>query len=491
MAERDESDESKPEPAGGDVAADATGQAREQAGEEAAAREAAAREEIAPHQATDGETPLRPEVDDEPIREPEEATADADPPADAEPPTDANPPADGGPRGDVDLPPPPAAAPAPAPAPEEHTEAGSVRRGGSTFALLALALSVVALAFVSYPYWPIQPFPLEAESNARLLERAADERDRLALRIETLEASSRALAEELGVARTALETFDAMALERRAAMVELESKFNESFASAINAAPPSAREWRLAEAGYLLRVAGHRAVMERDFDGAIRLMAAADEVLLELDEPQLAEVRQLLAVELLNLKAVESTDVNGIFLRIEALKPLIGSLPLRLPVYSGASEEAGESTPPAGVIDRLFSLIEFRRHDLGATKPLLAPAQAEYVEQSLLAAFDRAQLSALRRDPTLFQASLASAGDLLGAYLDSDNANVMLMRGELEALALMDLSLDVPTVGDALVRLRELREMTVPDDSRSIDGEASPADPAPIDRDDLSAENVS
>lgn len=111
MAERDESDESKPEPAGGDVAADATGQAREQAGEEAAAREAAAREEIAPHQATDGETPLRPEVDDEPIREPEEATADADPPADAEPPTDANPPADGGPRGDVDLPPPPAAAP--------------------------------------------------------------------------------------------------------------------------------------------------------------------------------------------------------------------------------------------------------------------------------------------------------------------------------------------------------------------------------------------
>ncbi len=378
---------------------------------------------------------------------------------------------------------------------ENAAPAATPRRGGSGLALLALAVSLVVLGFVSYPYWPVQPFPLEAESNTRLLERAADERDRLALRVETLEASSRVLAEELGVARSALEALDGMALERSAAMADLETKFNESFASAINAAPPSARDWRLAEAEYLLRVAGHRAVMEQDFDGAIGLMTAADDVLLELDEPQLAEVRQLLAVELLNLRAVESTDVNGIFLRLEALKPLITSLPLRLPMYSGSSDEAQESTPSTGVIDRLFGLIEFRRHDLGATKPLLAPEEAEYVEQHLLAAFDRAQLSALRRDPELFRASLGSAEDLLAAYLDPGNANVLLMRNELEALAATDLAIDVPAVGDALVRLRELREMlapaprggqSVPDGGSARDGRRRP-----IEREDLSAENVS
>ena len=466
MAERDESDKSNLEPSGNepvarDVSADAD-----------------TREDAPPDQPpkSDTETGSVGEVEREPVGEEPIAEAPA------------------GARPDVDDAAPPESESEPRRPVESAAPAAPVGRSGSGLALIALAVSVVALGFVSYPYWPVQPFPLEAESNAQLLERAADERDRLAVRVETLEASSRALAEELGVARSALEALDGMALQRSAAMADLETKFNESFASAINAAPPSAREWRLAEAEYLLRVAGHRAVMEQDFESAIRLMTAADEVLLELDEPQLAEVRQLLAAELLNLKAVESTDVSGIFLRIEALKPLIASLPLRLPMYSGSSDEAHEPAASTGVIDRLFGLIEFRRHDLGVTKPLLAPEEAEFVEQHLLAAFDRAQLSALRRDPELFRASLGSAEDMLAAYLDSHNANVLLMQSELEELAAMDLTLDVPAVGDALVRLRELREMSAPaprGGPSGQDGESARDGGPPIDREDFSAENVS
>ena len=357
-------------------------------------------------------------------------------------------------------------------APPADTSRSRDRGRGRGVAYLALLVSLAAVGVVTYPNWPIQPLPIEADPSVRLLERAAQERDRLALRVETLEASSRAMVEQLSTSRAALQALNDSALERSDALLDLESRLNESVAGIVNAAPPSAREWRLAEAEYLLRVAGHRATMEHDLAGALQLLIAADEILKVLDEAQLGEVRRLLALEILNLRGAESADLTGIFLRIEALKPLIASLPLRLPQYRRDVASRSDDAEARGVLDRFLALVEFRRHDVDAVKPLLPPEQAEFVEQHLFAALDRAQLSALRRDADLYQMSIESARGWLTTYLDPADVDVVTMLDELAALAALELTFETPATGDALIRLRELRDVRL--DSSSMPGESPP-----------------
>ena len=62
------------------------------------------------------------------------------------------------------------------------------------------------------------------------------------------------------------------------------SEVTSMLAEAVNQGPPSEREWKLAEVEYLLRIANHRILMERDVVAARDLLSAADAVLNDLDD---------------------------------------------------------------------------------------------------------------------------------------------------------------------------------------------------------------
>ena len=53
--------------------------------------------------------------------------------------------------------------------------------------------------------------------------------------------------------------------------------------------------------------------------GSVGLLAAADQIMAELDDFSLHPVRAQLADEMLSLRALGETDLQGLFLRIEAL----------------------------------------------------------------------------------------------------------------------------------------------------------------------------
>lgn len=341
--------------------------------------------------------------------------------------------------------------------------------------VLVAVLALVALGASSYVFWRteiVNPIGQETaalgEALQRVDQRSADDTGKLRAEL-----------------HAALENVERDRLAQSALIAEQQTVLAETIAAQRNSGPPSERAWKLAEVEYLLRIANHRLLMERDVIGTLDLLASADNVLEELDDFSMHEVRARLADERLSLQRVKSVDVQGVYLRIEALKSGLGTLPLRLPQYLPGYPAAVAQGEPAAQADRaagsdadaleveestwarmssrLSSLFEFRRHEGIGTQPLLRPEQADYLEQSLRLALERAQLAALRQEQVLFETNLEEAAESLRAYLDLSREPVQEALIELDGLLAIDLEVALPDVSGSLLRLVELKRLGLDD----------------------------
>lgn len=331
------------------------------------------------------------------------------------------------------------------------------RRGGALQGITAL-LAVAALALGGYAVW-IQEFanptPAALEQiEARMLEL---ERSRQAAA-----GAQTGQAERLDSLQAATQANAGLLEDMRAALARDTAPGNDP--------QPTPARWRVAEVAYLLRIANHRLAMERDVDAATALLEGADAVLADLDDFAFYGVRSQIASELLALESHESADIQGAYLKLEALKGQLDQLPLRLPEYSSRQESRADPPPEASpevesgvfsstlaaVGNRLAELVRFRRHDGEALRPLLAPEQAAYLEQHLRLALERAQLALLRRDQAIFAANVADAQAWLGEYVDANHAATKQLMVVLDELSLLDVEAAPPDISGSLRALREV-----------------------------------
>ncbi len=311
------------------------------------------------------------------------------------------------------------------------------RAPGHLLAAFGFLFALGALAAVGYLYF-LLVYSDPSAGLVRGLAQAAGER--AALRDDVHQLEERLRLSEEGRGQTQAD-WTAQVDERLAAA---DSALTEALNQITQAAPPSEREWKLAEVEYLLRVANHRLLMEQDVATALGLLQAADGILEALDDLVLHPVRAALADEMLALSRSEGADVQGLYLRLDALKRQLETLALAKPQYRLAEPEEAPSEP-SGVLDAVAAefrqLVRFRRIDTPA-KPLLAPEEAVYLELNLRLMLEQAQLAALKRDQVVFDSSLGSALEWARNYLDLDDPDV---QDTLEALAdLRQVQLDVP-----------------------------------------------
>jgi uroporphyrin-3 C-methyltransferase len=331
-------------------------------------------------------------------------------------------------------------------------------RGGRLLALFAVLLALTALGGVGYLYYlTVYQDPLVG-IDGRLAALRSEQQA-------ALNGQRQALDQALEQAIAALQR-DVQA--QREERLESEEALARSINEGMRLSPPSSREWKVAEVEYLLRIANHRLLMERDAVAAAKLLAAADEVLAGLDDYSLYPVRAQLAAERLALGNVEEIDVQGAFLRFEAIKATLNQLPLQLPEY--LAERRARVEPDAQrsfgqvLLDRLGSFVEFRRYPEGGLRPLLSPDQAAYLEMNLRLMLERAQLAVLRRDAVLYEHSVAAALTWLDDYLDNESAAVIEVRAELQSLQALRLDRELPDISGSLTNLRSLARYGIEDD---------------------------
>jgi uroporphyrin-3 C-methyltransferase len=310
-------------------------------------------------------------------------------------------------------------------------------------ASLALLLAAAALAGAGYLYYELihrSEVPVVAAEVATLRGALASVDQRF---------------EQLAQRQQA--ELEAFRQRQEAARAGTEKALRESLTEVARQAPPSTGEWQRAEAQYLLRIANHRLLMERDVEGALGLLQAADSVLTGLDDFALHEVRARLADEIAALEGVEGTDVQGLFLRLEAAKHGLDELPLRIPEYLQAPPPPPPDEQDAwSVLKReLAGMVRFRRLD-GAVKPLLEPEEAVYLELNLRLMLERAQLAAVRRDQLIFEQSIGTAVDWVHQYLDVSQSPVRRLLDELASLRQVDLAQPLPDISGSLNALKDV-----------------------------------
>jgi uroporphyrin-III C-methyltransferase len=326
----------------------------------------------------------------------------------------------------------------------EAPPASSTRRGGA-LGTLALLLALAGVGGAGYLYYELihrapddaaarQVAGLAAEVT-RLEQRLAQEADRQAAELQALR-----------------EQQDGVRAGSEAAL-------REALASVARQGPPTTGEWQRAEVQYLLRIANHRLLMERDVPGALTLLMAADALLLELDDFALHAVRAELTDEIAALQAVQGVDLQGLFLRVESIKHEAARLPLRAPVFTGehapAMEQPADATVWQAAARQLGEYVRVRRLD-AASQPLLAPHEAVYLELNLRLMLERAQLAALRGEQLVFERSLSTAQGWIRKYMDPEQEPTRRLLDELDALREVELQQSLPDISGSLNALRDV-----------------------------------
>lgn len=336
------------------------------------------------------------------------------------------------------------------------------RKGGRGLAALALLLGAAAAGGAGFALWQLHRANPAAAVDARL----------------TLEA--RRLEAAIGRARQAAEDAVAASNQTLAETIARQQATLDGLTAALADArreqAPAARDWKLAEVEYLLRIANGRLLMERDAQGAVQMLAAADDLLRELDDFALHEVRAALAAERLALAAADAANAQTVFLRLEAVKDALDGLPAGTPAFK-APDDGGAAKPAADATQtdsawsalrrRFLGLFDYRTRSAIPPRPLLRPEETLYLELNVRLALERAQLGALRGDDAVYRTSLETAQGWLQDHLDGEDAAVQRVAAELGDLLRIDVAGGLPDISGSLNRLREVMR-----------GSAAPA-PAP------------
>lgn len=186
--------------------------------------------------------------------------------------------------------------------------------------------------------------------------------------------------------------------------------------------------WRAQQAYQLLKIANNRIMFMQDVDTAIYLLNQADELLAELDDPNLFLTRQKVNEDRQRLNSWPKIDATGLAIRVAALQSSVAQLPVVI-VVEQQQVEAEQVAPETWYEHLLYSFQQLgdqwftvRQHGAGYT-PILSEADEQKLRFAIMMTLQTVQYAILHHNDDLYQASLLQLKSRLENYFDiSDSA---------------------------------------------------------------------
>lgn len=227
------------------------------------------------------------------------------------------------------------------------------------------------------------------------------------------------------------------------------------------------RLWLINEAEALASLASQRLLLTGDAVAARRLLQAADRSLAHIGDPMVLPARQALAVDMEKLDGALQVDVQGLILRLGALRKLVPDLvvPIRPKQPSSQQPTDAEKSGWQQFLEHLP--IHIHRYDEKVPLPL-TEAQATLVRLSLEADLQRAQLALVQSRYPVYQDALASARRTLEHWFRDDAARVQQMRQSLKELSASDVKMAMPDIGAGLAAIRQLEREIARSQNRAV-----------------------
>ncbi|HDZ9255835.1 TPA: uroporphyrinogen-III C-methyltransferase [Vibrio cholerae] len=224
-------------------------------------------------------------------------------------------------------------------------------------------------------------------------------------------------------------------------------------------------DWLLAEADYLVKLAGRKLFLEHDVETATQLMESADQRIAALNDPSLTPLRKAMANDITTLKNIPLIDRDGLVLRLISLQQQIDSLLLAnaiLPADQPQTSQAVSENIDDWQTNLKNSLkafadnfITFRSRD-GNVIPLLSPTQHFYLRENLQAKLETAIKGVYTEQQTLYRTALDTAAQWSTSFFNPDDKAVQSFNAALAQLAEQQVQVEYPVKLQAQQQLADV-----------------------------------
>ncbi|MGP1923945.1 MAG: uroporphyrinogen-III C-methyltransferase [Arsenophonus sp. NEOnobi-MAG3] len=244
-------------------------------------------------------------------------------------------------------------------------------------------------------------------------------------------------------------------LDKKEYEQQLEQHIDELHAEIITLSNTDVKSWLLAQVNLLAKMAGQKLWNDYDPVTAIALLKSADASLVEMNDPNLIEIRKTLNDDISVLSASTKIDYEVIILRLNQLSSDIDNLRINDSATDGNNSMDEDSTELSNNIAdwkqnliqswKRFSksFITIRCRDSHET-PLLIPNQDIYLRANIRAQLVIAAQAVPRHQEKIYKQSLEKVSTWIRIYFNTNDSTIKAFLTEVDKLIEQPIIMDIP-----------------------------------------------
>lgn len=232
-----------------------------------------------------------------------------------------------------------------------------------------------------------------------------------------------------------------------------------------------AKTWLLAQADFLVKLAGRKLWSDQDVTTAAALLKSADASLADMNDPSLIGARRAITDDVASFSGASQVDYDGIILKVNQLSNQIDNLRLadNSTDDSPMDDDGGKLSSSLSEWrvnlqkswqNFMDSFITIRRRDETAV-PLLAPNQDVYLRENIRSRLLVAAQAVPRHQEETYKQALDNVSTWVRAYYDTDDATTKAFLDELDKLSQQNINMDVPDTLQSQAILEKLMQTRV------------------------------
>lgn len=232
-----------------------------------------------------------------------------------------------------------------------------------------------------------------------------------------------------------------------------------------------AKTWLLAQADFLVKLAGRKLWSDQDVTTAAALLKSADASLADMNDPSLIGARRAITDDIATLSAVSQVDYDGMILKVNQLANQIDNLRLAdnndddSPMDADSDELSSSISEWRVNLQKSWqnfmdSFITVRRRDETAVL-LLAPNQDIYLRENIRSRLLVAAQAVPRHQEETWKQSLDNVSTWVRAYYDTDDATTKAFLDEVDKLSQQSITMTVPETLQSQALLEKLMQTRV------------------------------
>jgi len=331
----------------------------------------------------------------------------------------------------------------------------NAKKGGMVLGAVAI---VIALAMGAGLYLNGKhQADLQAQTNQKLS-------DQLSALQQQASSDKQQLTQQLSGAETALQTAQQ---QQSASAKELETLREKVAVISGN----DVRSWLLAQADYLVKLAGRKLWSDQDVTTAAALLKSADASLADMNDPSVMNVRRALTQDISNLSSVSQVDYDGVILKLNQLSNNVDNLRLAdndsddAPMDSDGGELSGSVREWRQNLVKSWhnfmdDFITIRRRD-NTAQPLLAPNQDVYLRENIRSRLLIAAQAVPRHQDEIYKQSIDTVSAWVRAWYDTNDAATKAFLAQLDELSQQNINMDLPDTLESQPLLEQLMQTRV------------------------------